>query len=245
MPFATPCDACPAPCCRGNRVVVGTLDVYRLHTRLEVPVEEFVTVEKIDGPIRPSHFVLSAQGGAEPTFNRMRLTRVRGPRDGEQRCLFLLEIGGRGKCGVYGMRPGSCRVFPTRLRQGVVSLIAKNDCCPAGAWQTGTMDLEGFRALHRQREAQDVISHALIEAWNARILGEREATTASYLFHYIVNVHRELERRAPVLLEDLPAPTAVWTAPDLQALVDESLRAMGWQRSTTPGAGKPPMAEPA
>lgn len=118
------CDSCHAGCCRTFAVPVTGADIVAIQKRMGIPFEDFVRrVPDAAGRIA---------NGAVPHFNFddapetpyvICLTHVSSPfHPRTSKCRFLIEGApdeefplGRARCGIYGVRPSACRVFPTRF----------------------------------------------------------------------------------------------------------------------------------
>ena len=111
----TPCDKCPGHCCC-YIVHVSSVEVARIALTLNLEVERFVEPE-------PGGVVVDQQRGSR-AFTPLRLDfdderidiagrlRFRQVGDGISPCFFLNTNMGVGRCGIYALRPGVCRVFP-------------------------------------------------------------------------------------------------------------------------------------
>jgi Fe-S-cluster containining protein len=118
------CESCHAGCCRAFAVPVTGADIISIQRKLGLPFEEFV--RRVPDPQgRISH-------GAVPCFSFddspgssyvICLTQVPSPfHERTNKCRFLIECPpdaehplGRARCGIYGVRPHSCRIFPTKF----------------------------------------------------------------------------------------------------------------------------------
>ncbi len=86
------CQGCFS-CCQGmgESVILDPFDVYRLTVGLQRPMQELLAsaleLNVVDGVVLPN----------------LRMSGV------EERCVFL---NGEGRCSIYSLRPGICRIFP-------------------------------------------------------------------------------------------------------------------------------------
>jgi hypothetical protein len=118
------CDTCHAGCCRAFAVPVTGADIISIQKKLELPFGEFV------GRM-PDH-AGRISNGAVPHFHFVDspntpyvICLVHVPSEFHARstkCRFLIECApddefplGRARCGIYGVRPSACRVFPTKF----------------------------------------------------------------------------------------------------------------------------------
>jgi Fe-S-cluster containining protein len=118
------CDTCHAGCCRTFAVPVTGADIITIQRKLGLPFEEFVRrMPDPNGRI---------SGGAVPHFSFedspdipyiICLNHQPSPYHANStKCRFLVECApdeqfplGRARCGIYGVRPSACRVFPTKF----------------------------------------------------------------------------------------------------------------------------------
>jgi Fe-S-cluster containining protein len=118
------CDSCHAGCCRAFAVPITGADIIAIQRRLGLPFDEFVRrVPDHSGRIANGavpHFSFS---DSPTTPHVICLTQVPSPFHPKSvKCRFLVECApdeefplGRARCGVYGVRPSACRVFPTKF----------------------------------------------------------------------------------------------------------------------------------
>lgn len=223
----SPCDGCISGCCRNYHLVVSGYDVFRIATTLKLPTEDFAELRWLDRPEGDYQIRLSAAPDAEERHHRLVLRRVPdGPEGGAgQRCSFLLTVGSRGRCGIYGIRPGVCRTYPSSFADGLIGVSAGGKYCPPGAWQVEAIDVPLFRLNHRRRARQSVIHAALVAAWNRRIVDGQLTETERYFFHYLLSVYHDLAKRDPSLFDESDADRS---PEDLERTVAETVRTLGW-----------------
>ena len=95
MSGLTPCDSCPAPCCRRFVVDVTTYDAYRLGAGLKLSMGDFAELIWLEEPDPKRRILL----GDPQRYYRLVLRRVpdleaRAEDPGALRCSFLLPLGG-------------------------------------------------------------------------------------------------------------------------------------------------------
>lgn len=227
QPFTIPCDNCAADCCRKYLVNVNAYDVFRIAGSLRTPIADFAELRWLTEAERDYRILLDTSAReSERRHHRITLRRVPDPDPAhDTRCVFLVTVGTRGRCGIYSLRPGVCATYPTSLDGGLIGLDGGGKYCPPGGWQLAGIDVPAFRLQHRGRKRHDLVHDALVDAWNARILAASEAWSEQYFFHYVLNAYRDLETRMPSLFDDeAPAPAAI----EIAHAVSESLRAIGW-----------------
>lgn len=109
-PMRDPCRLCAARCCHTS-VKASLPDVIRLCHTLQIPFFAAFTFEHSSHPDRgirldkDDRFVDPEDGWTGLGEIRMR----RGDTGG---CVGLVELGGYVRCGMYGARPMSCRLYP-------------------------------------------------------------------------------------------------------------------------------------
>lgn len=221
----SPCDHCAAPCCRRYSVVLLGREAFHLAAHLKVPLDEFCELrwtERRDGHYR---IVLDGTPGAAPRFHRLVLRKAPDPEPRyESRCVFLLSIGERGRCGVYDLRPSACALYPTSLRDGLLGLEGGGRYCPEGAWQLPILDAPRLRAAHLQREAERRLWDGVVDGWNERVVAERLVADAPRFHAFVWNVYQELAQ-----LEGRGEGSGA-------ALLDGVLRRLGWRTDATVAA---------
>jgi uncharacterized protein len=107
-----PCLLCPGSCCDDLAVTLNLVDIALIHRTLLIPVHDFLARYVDDDPReKPFAFYIRKQPIA--------LALV--PPPGKDRgCSFLMDIGGWRRCGIYDLRPGTCRVYPFTDQDGDV-----------------------------------------------------------------------------------------------------------------------------
>lgn len=111
-PHPNPCQLCAGACCDELAVTVNILDVARIHRALHIPVHDFLARYVDDDPLEePFAFVIRKQPIALALLP---------PGDKNCGCSFLMHVGGHLRCGIYGLRPGTCRVYPFTDQDDVV-----------------------------------------------------------------------------------------------------------------------------
>lgn len=107
-----PCEACSGVCCQ-FQVELGLVEATRIALTLAVPPElVFLAVPHQSDPSglgnQPA-FMLDS-GASSLAFRRHDVTLA---------CPFKLDLQGFGRCGIYALRPGACRLFPYHLEESV------------------------------------------------------------------------------------------------------------------------------
>jgi Fe-S-cluster containining protein len=185
-------------------VTLNGHDAYRLSAGLRLPMRAFAdmcwSVER-----DALHRILLDPGtDGERHWYRISLRKV--PDVPEQsRCVFLLSVGDLGRCGVYALRPGVCRAYPTQLEGDLVQLRSTS-YCPPGGWQLDTMDLPAFRAELLEKRRQDALYDRLVEAWNERVVSTHADLRVGDFFAFLDAAYGDLARRDPAPLSPTDEP---------------------------------------
>ena len=204
----TPCDDCVAGCCREYYILPSGHDVVRIAETLALPLASFVTLRS-----RPQEtgafriLIHDAQG--QPLYHRMELGKIAEAGEGySARCVFLLTVAGRGRCGIYGVRPALCAAYPTSIREGALTLAGAHPYCPKGAWRLGDLDVPAHRLTHRVIDIQTIIFGAVIDAWNQHVQVQTTPTAqqASAFFAFLLRAYNLLRAQEPALFADADCP---------------------------------------
>jgi Fe-S-cluster containining protein len=189
-----PCVGCAADCCRRFQIVILGWDVYRIARDLQVPPGNFVDLQGAPDP-DPSHqLVLDVEERAH-RYHRLALRKQAGG------CVFLLDVGGLGRCGIYGSRPDACRAYPALLDGDLVTLAAR-EYCPPGSWED--LDRDDYRRRYQRGQKQRAIHDVVADGWNERILRRRERRAGGELLDWLMRTYAALEARAPHWFDDTP-----------------------------------------
>jgi Fe-S-cluster containining protein len=178
----SPCATC-GTCCRSYVVPLLGQDVWRISRGLGLSPELFVLAYDQPEP-GPDGFLLEHHGRPQG----LALDK-RGDFDPASPCVFLVELGGgHARCGIYELRPGTCRTYPMARRDATVAL-RQDALCPPGAWSTRQVATPHWR-LHLQDYTEQWEAYvAVVQGWNDRISRhERRATLPEYL-GFLLNVY--------------------------------------------------------
>jgi Fe-S-cluster containining protein len=110
-----------------------------------------------------------------------------------QPCVFLVDLAnGSGKCGIYGSRPGACRVYPMTLTDGKMALHDSIVCNP-GSWPEEEIRRPQWRAVLTQSYMEFDLYSEVVKRWNALVAHspDKSFTLAEYL-SYLMNVYASL-----------------------------------------------------
>ena len=151
-----PCQLCPGSCCDELAVTLNVVDVARIHRTLHIPVHDFLARYVDDDPKeKPYAFTIRRQPIALALLPP-------GARD--RGCSFLLDIGGHRRCGIYGFRPGTCRVYPF-TDQGDVVRHKPGTLCPR-RFDLDEVDHETIKQEIRRYQDEWNAQTKFVEEWN-------------------------------------------------------------------------------
>lgn len=127
-PMENPCRICPARCCH-PLVHVSLPEALRLVAALELPFLEAIALvpDAEDGraiELLPDPRITTY---LTPFTGRAALVLRRKEAGG---CIFLTELGGFLRCGVYGLRPSACRIYPLSWEKGNLQGGPQSVLCP-------------------------------------------------------------------------------------------------------------------
>jgi len=151
-----PCQLCPGSCCDDLAVTLNVVDVARIHRALHIPVHDFLARYVDEDPKeRPYAFTIRKQPIALALL----------PPEGVDRgCSFLLDIGGHRRCGIYSLRPGTCRVYPF-TDQGDVVKHKPGTLCPR-RFDLDTVDHEAIKQEIARYQDEWNVHARFAREWN-------------------------------------------------------------------------------
>jgi Fe-S-cluster containining protein len=149
--------ACKEKACCHAKVVVTGHDVWRICDALSVkPWDVAVASAAEDGA--PDGFQL-VRGGRPH-----QLTLVKRPDSGGA-CTFLWKLkDGHAQCGLGGLRPGGCQVYPALLVDG--TLCANSSACTCRRWSVLDLDGDADRELLGMFAVEQAEYAAIVRRWN-------------------------------------------------------------------------------
>jgi Fe-S-cluster containining protein len=151
-----PCQLCPGSCCDDLAVTLNLVDVARIHRALHIPVHDFLARYVDDDPReRPYAFFIRKLPIALALLP---------PEEKDRGCSFLLDIGGHRRCGIYDIRPGTCRVYPF-TDQGNVVKHKRGTLCPR-RFDLDEVDHETIRREIEEYQREWNIHAAFAREWN-------------------------------------------------------------------------------
>ncbi len=160
-PATDACAGCPAPCCFEHDVEVNGFDLVRLTRGLGLPWNSLVRdVEEPHG----LYFGFRLDSG--PTHHHFRLLRRE-----SGACQLLLELaGGARRCGVHGLRPGACRIYPLRPDSStqVGSIVGTHAICPPAQRLLYDDARASLRSIVDEDEAEEELWSRVLARWDLR-----------------------------------------------------------------------------
>ncbi len=200
------CETCHGRCCRELAVPVCGFDVVRLARAEQLPIDNFATLATEAESSRGSVHLHSG----DETFY-LKLQR-RYARDGGPACVFLMELEGDYRCGVYGHRPQVCRTYPMQLHHGAVR-VRPDAICGADAWNVAGLDLPGWRQAVTLFELEWTVYDIVLRRFNdmARERGPDDPLTEADFFAWLSDAYAAIDPLREALGEEQWATTA----PDL------------------------------
>ena len=159
---SSPCFGCDARCCRSYAVVVTGSDAFRIARGTGLRMVEFLAYRTQS--VQTSRGFLLERAG--PTHDLiLRTVRTDG---GPEPCVFLGEVRGGGRCGIYPLRPDACRRFPAMHDTRGVT-VRKQLICPQGAWDGHPMDRLSWRVALAREERHAELYSDVVGDWNALV----------------------------------------------------------------------------
>jgi len=189
--LSSPCAACTRGCCRKYLVTVSGYDAWLIATSLRLAPEQFLVAVRKDEPDGRG-FLLDRSG---VTYD-IALDKARA-RSEDKPCVFWIGLpGGRGRCGIYPIRPQVCQTYPAILRLGRAER-REDVLCPRPAWRDGVLEQPAWaRRLHSMHVEYDI--YRLVAArWNHHVMHTATPDLVS-LSGYYAYVLQFYDRLAPV-----------------------------------------------
>ena len=183
------CLACKSkPCCSYYTVTLTGRDVWRIVRAMQLQPPDFLRVYETS-EAAPGRFLLAARG----PYNTLILAKRPLPPPLPTPCVFLVRTNdGHARCGLGDLRPLRCQTYPVTLEGDGVGLINDPEGC-VRSWSLGEIDVRDERGRLEEALAEEAEYHAIVEAWNRRVLeGGRERSLPEYCA-YLLNRFAALE----------------------------------------------------
>ncbi|MBN2359012.1 MAG: YkgJ family cysteine cluster protein [Deltaproteobacteria bacterium] len=178
------CAGCEVDCCSSHTVPLTVVDAHRLRRALTLPWSEFVELVpyRAESPTWP---VRLNQGRAQLALRRRRRS-----------CVFLLRLGEHRRCGIHGLRPMACRLFPfiadrgaqQRAPAGMLAQRPPRDC--PWRWPIAGETSAGLFALIEEDRRARELDQEVLRIWYRQLDLSR---TADNFFAFL---DEEMGRRA-------------------------------------------------
>jgi Fe-S-cluster containining protein len=191
--MSSPCSACTKRCCSNYTVSITGRDAWVIGTNLRLPLESFLVYFPVGDQVERG-FRLEPGG---PRFE-MALDKVGGFQRGNP-CIFWIDLmNGRGRCGIYAVRPHVCQTYPA-YQHGDLVMLRDDVLCPEGSWSLAGMDLPLFRnRLYEFRIEQDIYS-AVVAAWNEYLEREGHGQRIDLFYAHVMNAYDRIDRVRSIL----------------------------------------------
>lgn len=191
--MSSPCSACTKRCCSNYTVSITGRDAWVIGTSLRLPLESFLVYFPVGDHVERG-FRLEPGG---PRFE-IALDKVGGFQRGNP-CIFWVDLmNGRGRCGIYSVRPHVCQTYPA-YQHGDLVMLRDDVLCPEGSWSLAGMDLPLFRnRLHEFRIEQDIYA-AVVTAWNEYIDRDERAQRIDLFYAHVMNAYDRIDRVRSIL----------------------------------------------
>ena len=95
------CADCDVDCCTGHFIPINVFDAWRIRNTLNLPFSQFVGFVPWEKGL-PVHKVRLDAGMFAMILKRRQ----------DRGCGFLIRMGNERRCGIHGVRPDACRIFP-------------------------------------------------------------------------------------------------------------------------------------
>jgi Fe-S-cluster containining protein len=185
--MSSPCSACSKRCCTHYTVSVNGYDAWVIATRLRLPLVSFLVHFPVGGDGERG-FRLAPDG---PRYE-IALDKKGGYRHGNP-CVFWIDLSnGRGRCGIYAVRPHVCQTYPA-YQDGDVVLLRDDVLCPEGSWCLAGMNVPLFkRRLNAFRMEQDIYA-ALVTVWNDGLAAKEQPRAVEEYHAYLMSAYARLD----------------------------------------------------
>lgn len=157
------CAGCEVDCCSHYTLPLSVVDAYRIRAALGLPWSEFVefTRYRPDSPTWPVRL----------EDDRVQLALRRRDRS----CSFLLRFGSHRRCGIHGLRPMACRLFPfignhlsqTRAPIGMLAQRPPRDC--PWRWPFNGATAVALPALIDEDERTRALDQEVLRIWHRQL----------------------------------------------------------------------------
>lgn len=191
--MSSPCSTCTGRCCSNYTVSITGYDAWLIGTSLRLALDSFLVYFPVDARVERG-FRLEP-GGAR---FEIALDKVGGFQRGNP-CVFLIDLmNGRGRCGIYSLRPHVCQTYPAH-QHGDLVMLRDDVLCPEGSWSLAGIDVPLFRArLYQFRIEQDIYA-AVVGAWNEYVERQGHSQRIDLFYAHVMNAYDRIDRVRSIL----------------------------------------------
>jgi len=155
---SNPCGSCGGHCCQ-LMVALTTVEAFRMASAMSLAIEAFAEAVVVPPALLATFRVPKIPLAQGPTVIRLR----RHPET--MLCNFLMNVSGAGRCGVYSLRPHTCRLYPYNLEiDGELLKTGSQNLCPTRWLQTDSA-IQPVAATVRQMRVDHRAEERLHKAW--------------------------------------------------------------------------------
>jgi Fe-S-cluster containining protein len=158
-PATSACAGCSASCCSEHDVEVNGFDLLRLMNGLGMPWDAIVRVE-----IQPHALFAGFRLDSGPQHHHFYLKRRE-----SGACQFLLELSPHRRCGVHGLRPGACRLYPLRPNESG-SVVGSHALCPPPQRELYQLARPKLQAIVDEDSAAEAKWFATVREWDEKMV---------------------------------------------------------------------------
>ncbi len=175
-------------CCHNTKVIISGRDMWRISETLELMPWYFTRyTEAVEGA--PDGFQLEA-GGQLYQVVLAKQGEV-GPRGAP--CVFLWKLAdGHAQCGLGGLRPLPCLVYPSMLVDGLLQV--ESGACTCRRWTLADVEQEQEESLLAQMLDEATEYSDVVAGWNAQLEAGKPARTFTDFCKYILGEYRGPEK---------------------------------------------------
>ena len=181
------CQSCRGACCRAYVVPLCGHDAIRITREQQLPLQSFARLipEQEHG-----RAIVRLDRDAVAYTLVLNRRREAGARSA---CVFLLELAGYARCGIYDQRPFVCRTYPAELHNGAVR-IRDDVMCPDEAWNVAGLDLPVWREELLRMELEWAIYERVVARFNSTTSSAAPAAVPPAAFYaWLLEAYARLE----------------------------------------------------
>jgi Fe-S-cluster containining protein len=175
-------------CCANYTVSIVGYDAWLIATRLRLPPESFLVFFPVAAEDEKGFLLEPGGQRYEVALDKVGEFQKGNP------CIFWIDLmNGRGRCGIYPIRPYVCQSYPAYQQEETV-LLREDVLCPEGSWNLAGMDLSRFRrGLFRFRMEQDIYAY-IVAAWNRQVERQGVPRRLADYYAHLLEVYGRIEQ---------------------------------------------------